>query len=105
MMDGSAPAVALHAIGKSFGAVVANRDVDLTVARGTIHGIVGENGAGKTTLMNILYGSLQPDRGTSSTAAFSPIAGRSALPAFSSACAARPTPSPAASAWCTSISC
>src|SRR5258707_6075175 len=63
-MDGSAPAVALHAIGKSFGAVVANRDVDLTVARGTIHGIVGENGAGKTTLMNILYGSHQPDRGT-----------------------------------------
>jgi simple sugar transport system ATP-binding protein len=68
MMDGSAPAVALHAIGKSFGAVVANRDVDLTVARGTIHGIVGENGAGKTTLMNILYGSLQPDRGTISLA-------------------------------------
>ncbi len=67
-MDGSAPAVALHAIGKSFGAVVANRDVDLTVARGTIHGIVGENGAGKTTLMNILYGSLQPDRGTISLA-------------------------------------
>jgi general nucleoside transport system ATP-binding protein len=67
-MDGSAPAVALRGIGKSFGAIVANRDVDLTVARGTIHGVVGENGAGKTTLMNILYGSHQPDRGTISLA-------------------------------------
>ena len=34
----------------------ANRDVDLTVAAGTVHGIVGENGAGKSTLMSILYG-------------------------------------------------
>src|SRR5437899_1008564 len=67
-MDAAAPAVALRGIGKRFGAVVANRDIDLTVARGTIHGIVGENGAGKTTLMNILYGSLQPDSGTISLA-------------------------------------
>jgi ABC-type uncharacterized transport system ATPase subunit len=57
------PAVALSGIGKRFGAVVANSDVDLIVQRGSIHGIVGENGAGKTTLMNILYGSLQPDCG------------------------------------------
>jgi ABC-type uncharacterized transport system ATPase subunit len=58
-----AAAVALRGIGKRFGAVVANSDIDLAVRRGSIHGIVGENGAGKTTLMNILYGSLQPDRG------------------------------------------
>ncbi|HEX3500084.1 MAG TPA: ABC transporter ATP-binding protein [Stellaceae bacterium] len=62
-MDDSVPAVELRSIGKSFGTTVANRDVDLVVARGSIHGLVGENGAGKTTLMNILYGSLQPDRG------------------------------------------
>ncbi len=61
--DGSVPAVELRGISKSFGANAANRDVDLVVARGTIHGLVGENGAGKTTLMNVLYGSLQPDRG------------------------------------------
>ena len=42
----------------------ANHDIDLTVRRGTIHGIVGENGAGKSTLMSILYGFYQADEGT-----------------------------------------
>ncbi|MBC7941384.1 MAG: ABC transporter ATP-binding protein, partial [Chitinophagaceae bacterium] len=41
----------------------ANRDVALTVAAGTVHGIVGENGAGKSTLMSILYGFYQADSG------------------------------------------
>jgi simple sugar transport system ATP-binding protein len=58
------PAVALRGIDKRFGAVHANRAVDLTVARGTVHGIVGENGAGKSTLMSILYGFYQADAGT-----------------------------------------
>ena len=43
--------------------VQANRDIDLAVAAGTIHGIVGENGAGKSTLMSILYGFYQADAG------------------------------------------
>jgi ABC-type uncharacterized transport system ATPase subunit len=59
----TAPAVAMHGIAKRFGAVQANRDVNLTVAKGTIHGIVGENGAGKSTLMAILYGFYQADAG------------------------------------------
>ena len=50
-------------IDKRFGAVHANRDVHLTVAAGTVHGIVGENGAGKSTLMSILYGFYQADAG------------------------------------------
>ena len=50
-------------IDKRFGAVHANRDVSLAVARGTIHGIVGENGAGKSTLMSILYGFYEADSG------------------------------------------
>ena len=58
------PAIELIGIDKSFGAVHANRDIDLSVAKGTIHGIVGENGAGKSTLMSILYGFYQPDAGT-----------------------------------------
>ena len=41
----------------------ANKDIDLSVARGTIHGIVGENGAGKSTLMSILYGFYRADAG------------------------------------------
>ncbi|AXS39210.1 ABC transporter ATP-binding protein [Breoghania sp. L-A4] len=57
------PAIELIGIDKSFGAVRANRDIDLVVAKGTIHGIVGENGAGKSTLMSILYGFYQADRG------------------------------------------
>ncbi len=57
------PAIELVGISKSFGAVQANRDIDLVVARGTIHGIVGENGAGKSTLMSILYGFYQADAG------------------------------------------
>ena len=50
-------------IDKRFGAVHANHDVHLTVAAGTVHGIVGENGAGKSTLMSILYGFYQADAG------------------------------------------
>src|SRR3954451_25077465 len=57
------PAIELIDINKSFGEVRANQDVNLSVARGTIHGIVGENGAGKSTLMSILYGFYQADAG------------------------------------------
>jgi simple sugar transport system ATP-binding protein len=57
------PAVQLRHIDKRFGAVHANRDVNLTVAAGSVHGIVGENGAGKSTLMSILYGFYQADSG------------------------------------------
>ncbi|MDO5658950.1 MAG: ABC transporter ATP-binding protein [Paracoccus sp. (in: a-proteobacteria)] len=57
------PAIELRGISKSFGPVQANRDIDLRVERGTIHGIIGENGAGKSTLMSILYGFYKPDAG------------------------------------------
>ncbi len=57
------PAIELISINKSFGPVRANRDINLAVERGTIHGIIGENGAGKSTLMSILYGFYQADSG------------------------------------------
>jgi len=59
----SPPAIELKAISKSFGPVHANRDIDLAIQRGTIHGIVGENGAGKSTLVSILYGFYTADSG------------------------------------------
>ncbi|MCB1507945.1 MAG: ABC transporter ATP-binding protein [Hyphomicrobiaceae bacterium] len=62
--DGRAAAISLRGIDKRFGTVHANRAIDLDVAPGTIHGIVGENGAGKSTLMSILYGFYEADAGT-----------------------------------------
>ncbi|HEU4986790.1 MAG TPA: ABC transporter ATP-binding protein [Rhizobiaceae bacterium] len=56
-------AIELIGINKSFGAVQANRDINLAIPAGTIHGIIGENGAGKSTLMSILYGFYQADSG------------------------------------------
>lgn len=56
-------AIELRDISKSFGPVRANKNISIQVARGTIHGIIGENGAGKSTLMSILYGFYRADSG------------------------------------------
>ena len=57
------PAIELRNITKTFGNVVANRDVNLKVNRGEILSILGENGSGKTTLMNMISGIYFPDHG------------------------------------------
>ena len=56
-------AIELIGIDKRFGAVHANKDVTLSIAQGSIHGIIGENGAGKSTLMSILFGFYAADKG------------------------------------------
>ena len=53
----------LKNITKTFGTVLANNDVSITVHKGTIHAIVGENGAGKSTIMRIAYGFYNADSG------------------------------------------
>lgn len=57
------PAIAARGICKSFATQVL-RDVNLAIAPGTIHGLVGENGAGKSTLAKIIVGLEQADSGS-----------------------------------------
>ncbi|CAN5486307.1 ribose ABC transporter ATP-binding protein RbsA [soil metagenome] len=56
-------AITIQGLRKRYGGVVAVDGVDLSVASGNIHAIVGENGAGKSTLMKCLAGAVQPDAG------------------------------------------
>ena len=58
------PILELKDINKSFGHVHANKNINLTINKGTIHGIIGENGAGKSTLMSIVFGLYQANSGT-----------------------------------------
>lgn len=66
VINASSPplAVELHGITKRFPGVVANKDIAISVRKGTVHALIGENGAGKSTLMKILYGMQKPDEGT-----------------------------------------
>ncbi len=56
-------ALELKNITKSFGSVVANKNISLQVRKGEILSILGENGSGKTTLMNMVSGIYYPDSG------------------------------------------
>jgi len=62
-LESKTPAVSMRNIGKRFGSVVANENVNLDVYRGEILALLGENGSGKTTLMNMLSGIYFPDSG------------------------------------------
>ncbi len=57
------PVIEMRSISKVFPRVVANDKINISVAPGEIHALLGENGAGKSTLMNVLYGLYQPTEG------------------------------------------
>ena len=63
MSSGAAPILQVSDVAKRFGATIALDGVDLLLHAGEVHALIGENGAGKSTLMNILMGTLKPDRG------------------------------------------
>ena len=62
-MSADLPALALRGLSKTFGATRALDGVDLTVARGEVHGLLGQNGSGKSTLIKCLSGFHAPDPG------------------------------------------
>jgi branched-chain amino acid transport system ATP-binding protein len=56
--------LSVSGLSKSFGAIKALNNVDVEIAAGRIHGIIGPNGSGKTTLFNCVTGLLKPNTGT-----------------------------------------
>jgi ribose transport system ATP-binding protein len=77
------PILRMSGIHKRYGALVALGGVELEVARGELHALVGENGAGKSTLMKVLSGAERADAGTMSLAG-APYAPRGPLDALRS---------------------
>lgn len=63
-MSKTVPYIVMKDINKSFGKVIANKNVNFKVHGGEVHALLGENGAGKSTLMNMLSGVYTPDSGS-----------------------------------------
>ena len=61
---GDTPLVSIRGLSKSYGAVLANKDISLDIRAGRIKALLGENGAGKSTLMSMVAGTVRPDAGT-----------------------------------------
>jgi ABC-2 type transport system ATP-binding protein len=58
------PAVSIRGLTKRYGDVLAVRDLDLEIERGTVYGLIGPNGAGKTTTFAVLASLLRPSAGS-----------------------------------------
>lgn len=61
--DTTAPILTIETILMQFGGLKALNNVDITIKRGTIHGLIGPNGSGKSTMMNVLTGIYIPTAG------------------------------------------
>lgn len=64
-MTGPEPALRLSGISKQYSGVRVLRDIDLDVAAGQVHALLGSNGAGKSTLVKVISGVIPPDSGGS----------------------------------------
>jgi branched-chain amino acid transport system ATP-binding protein len=49
---------------KTFGGLVAVKDLNISLEEGALYGLIGPNGAGKTTIFNLITGVYTPDEGT-----------------------------------------
>lgn len=67
------PVVQIRTISKTFPGQIALDRVDLDVAHGEIHALLGQNGSGKSTLIKILAGVYQPDPGGTVTVGDTPL--------------------------------
>src|SRR6185295_8797110 len=64
MSTATSSAITVAGVVKTFGAVTALNNLDLSVATGEVHGFLGPNGSGKSTTIRILLGQLHADAGT-----------------------------------------
>ena len=64
MATATQPLIELRGVTKAYPGVIALQDLDLAIAPGRVHGVVGLNGAGKSTLVKVLAGTVSPDSGS-----------------------------------------
>ena len=64
LLDTEGPVVEVRGLVSAFGDHVVHQDLDLTVRRGEVLGVVGGSGAGKSVLLNTIIGLRQPQAGT-----------------------------------------
>ena len=62
--NGDKIAIATRGLGKHYGGIVANENIDFIVHEGEIRGLIGPNGAGKSTFFKMLTGEVRPSTGT-----------------------------------------
>src|SRR5213075_3163824 len=73
MAEASRPVIQVSGIRKTYGKLVAVRDVSFEVSEGEIFGLIGPNGAGKTTTMECVEGIRRPDSGSITVLGLDPV--------------------------------
>src|SRR6185503_778368 len=77
----STASLAVQTVGlrKEYGAIVAVENLDLTINRGEVFGMLGPNGSGKTTTIRMLCGLVRPTRGSAQVVGLDVVANPEAV--------------------------